>query len=149
MSNEARKIRIGGYALDPAMERDGVRIVMGKNPDGSEQWVHLFPLNSARYEDRLNSRRKQSSAAMLRNHPEIDARYQRETMAEMVFAGCGGFLDDAGQPIEDTYENRLAMLEDRHFFVDIVTTAASRETFRKWERAEEAQGNSQRSSSGS
>lgn len=166
MSDEKRKVRIAGYALDPELETSGVRVVFGRNPDGSERWVHVFPINTARYENRLNARRKQSSQAMLRSNPDLDLQYQRETIAEVIFVDHGGWFEDGDDAfieakpgvfelrdgvkvLPNDYATRLAMLEDRNFYLDLSLCAASKETFQRKSHTEEALGNSPRSSSGS
>lgn len=162
MSHETKKVRIAGYALDDDLAEKGAVVGLGKNPDGSQRWIRVLPLNSTRYEARLNARRKQVSQATLRADPEIDLKYQRETLAELVLVEHGGFyehgafveskpgvfeLREGAEPLPNDYETRLAMLEDRNFYLDVTTAAAMKETFQQ--RTEEALGNSVRSSSGS
>jgi len=161
-----KAVRLAGYALDQELEKSGVRVVFGRNSDGSERWVHVFPINTARYESRLQARRKRVSQVMLRNNPEIDLGFQRETIAELIFTDHGGWFeegDDAFVEVKpgvfelrdgvtvlpNDYDTRLAMLEDRNFFLDVTVCASSKETFQRQRHTEEAQGNSPRSSSGS
>lgn len=165
--NEVSPITLQGYEKDPELVANGARVSLGKNPDGSVRVIRVKPLNSAAYEDRLNARRKQYSRATLQSDPEIDARLQRDTVAEKVFVGfenfysAGSFEQITGpdglkvwkvregvEPLSDDFPTRRAMIEDRDFYVQVLEAAGTMETFRKFQ-AESDLGNSQTSSGGS
>jgi hypothetical protein len=155
-ANEKKVLKVQGYSKDETLATDGVPVSFGKNIDGKTSRIAILkPLNSAAYEDRLTALNKASGRA-IRRDPEIERANQIKAVAEKVFVSIvqgeiGGqtsaWLDEDGQPIADTFENRAAMLEDRDLFVDVITGAGERETFRRQE-FESNLGNSQKSSTG-
>lgn len=134
-------LKVQGYAKDEQLVADGVAVDFGKNPDGTKRVAILKPLNSAAYEDRLTALNKASGRA-IRRDPEIERENQIQALADKVFVqivqgDVGGlksaWYDADGAPIADTTENRAAMLRDRDLFVDVISGAGERETFRRQE----------------
>ncbi len=157
MSNEQKKVlRVQGYALDTNLATDGAPVSFGKNDDETQRIAILRPLNSAAYEDRLNALNKASGRAVFRDK-DVERENQARAIAEkvfvkLVFGEVGGkksaWYDEDGREIEDTVENRIAMLADRNLLNDVIVGAAERDTFRR-QQLEADLGNSPQSSTGS
>lgn len=148
-------LKVQGYAKDEQLVADGVPISFGKNVDGTQRIAILKPLNTAAYEDRLTALNKASGRAVRRD-PEVERENQIRAIAEKVFVSIvqgevdgtqSAWYDADGAPIADTVENRRAMLRDRDLFVDVITGAGERETFRRQDYEADL-GNSPKSSTG-
>lgn len=149
-------IKVQGYELDDQLVNEGAPISFGKNKDGTQRVAILKPMNSAAYEDRLNALNKASGRAVFRDK-DIERENQIQAIAEKCFirivnGEIGGirsaWYDSEGEVIEDSCENRIAILADRNLLNDVVLGCAERETFRR-QQLEADLGNSPKSSTGS
>jgi len=145
--SERKSITVGGFEKDAELVKNGAQVGLGKNAKGEPQGVLVKPANTAAFEDRLTALSRKYSPSTLRSDPELQREIENQVLAEKAFIGFWGLLDGDGAPIENSYENRLAMLEDRDFRADVVSACTMRETFRRAQQ-EDALGNSARSSSG-
>lgn len=155
-----KPLKLKGYDRDEELVKHGALVNMGANDDGTVRVARIKPLNSTAYEDRLAALRRRHPRAGERD-PEIERGDQRHAMAEKVLVELvdgecemssgekviSRWLDVDGNVIEDTFENRRALLIDRDFFQDVVFAAAARETFRR-EQVEADLGNASSSSTG-
>lgn len=156
-----KRIKVLGYAADEELATNGVPVSFGKNPDGTQRIAIIKPLNSVAYEDRLNALNKASGRSVFRDK-EVERENQTQAISEKVFVRIvngeidgqqSAWYDADGGLIEDTFENRFAMLADespsgRNLLTDVITAGNERETFRR-QQLEADLGNSPKSSTGS
>lgn len=156
-----KRIKVLGYVADDELVTNGVPVSFGKNPDGTQRIAILKPLNSAAYEDRLNALNKASGRAVARDK-DLERENQTQAISEKVFVRIvngeidgqkSAWYDADGEVIEDTQENRFAMLADegqsgRNLLNDVIVAANERDTFRR-QQIEADLGNSPKSSTGS
>lgn len=144
---ERKAIAIEGYEKDPDLVKNGAPVGLGKNAKGERRVILVRPANSAAFEDYLTALARQYSPVTLKNDPELVRDLEDKALAGKGFIAMTGFLHPDGSEIEDTEENRLAMLLDRDFRNQVVAACSAMETFRKAHTAA-ALGNSPTSSSG-
>lgn len=154
-------MKVLGYAADDDLVENGVPISFGKNPDGTQRIAIIKPLNTAAYEDRLTALNRASGRAVFRDK-DVERANQTQAIGEKVFTRIvngevdgqkSAWYDGDGEVIEDSVENRIAILADdspsgRNLLSDVITAANERETFRR-QQLEADLGNSPKSSTGS
>lgn len=154
-------MKVLGYAADDDLVENGVPISFGKNPDGTQRIAIIKPLNTAAYEDRLTALNRASGRAVFRDK-DVERANQTQAIGERVFTRIvngevdgqkSAWYDGDGEVIEDSVENRIAILADdspsgRNLLSDVITAANERETFRR-QQLEADLGNSPKSSTGS
>ena len=116
------------FSYDKDKAEDGIPIIVGVNKNGDDVTLFFFFSGSERHEKM--QRKYSKSLERARRNEKLTRKIMAKIVAQSLLLGWEGVLDQDGNPVEATTENKIkALMSHKQLYMSVLEAAMDTANF--------------------